>query len=645
MRKNKIREEGKMQGHGYGMKKYILWLCIILCIGMAVGGAIEGAYQLNTYRKELKGENKSQEEQIPDSSILVTEQNNEDSETELKEKVIRITIQERYINKLKYTYKSQENFKSQIYINTKDIYKNPEQRNITDTAKSHLHTSVVNIKDYVTEITVTVPENVEIGEFTIDNTWDWSWYRFFYIGILISLVLYIIQFRNIIAKKIEYGFLVIGLTCGILFIAIQPPECISWDEHIHFQKTFHWFESGIIDRSQAETYIYTNPESVERYSINSKEEKKLQIDYLNTNTYEKGVSFEKTGNPLNAVGELHMAIAVKAAQLLRAPFYVQFIVGKMANLCLYIFIMFWAIKIVPIGKKFLTVIALMPTMLLQSTAYTYDITVIAFITLGFAMIIEEFFEINRKLTWKKMLLIALLFIVGTCPKPVYIPVLLIIAALPKEKFRTTAQMFACKGMAGIICVGMIMTLMAPAAGGQVEGDSRGGNTNVGQQLSLVFNHPLGYFRVFLDNFMKTVDNYVFKGESLSNLAYAGHHPFGSLVAVFCIGTALTEKKKKLALNKKCKIIYKILLAVVIMLTTGLVWSALYISFTPVGSTAIAGVQARYYIPLIFPLYMLFYTEKIEGKWKESHYNTVMFLMILFITHGAIYQQYLLPYCL
>ena len=38
---------------------------------------------------------------------------------------------------------------------------------------------------------------------------------------------------------------------------------------------------------------------------------------------------------------------------------------------------------------------------------------------------------------------------------------------------------------------------------------------------------------------------------------------------------------------------------VIASAVGLIWLAMYLSFTPVGTDAIYGVQARYYLPLVF----------------------------------------------
>lgn len=82
----------------------------------------------------------------------------------------------------------------------------------------------------------------------------------------------------------------------------------------------------------------------------------------------------------------------------------------------------------------------------------------------------------------------------------------------------------------------------------------------------------------------------------------------------------------------------------IFVVIGLVWSSLYIVFTPVGATSILGVQARYYLPLLYPLCMTFYSEKIEGKWNEKTYTMVILLVMLWVTHGALYQQYFLTYC-
>ena len=50
--------------------------------------------------------------------------------------------------------------------------------------------------------------------------------------------------------------------------------------------------------------------------------------------------------------------------------------------------------------------------------------------------------------------------------------------------------------------------------------------------------------------------------------------------------------------------YKLSLGAILFVVLGLIWSALYLSYSPVGSTHISGVQARYYYPLLLPLMLI-----------------------------------------
>ena len=651
--KMKAGLKNKKERHFHGL----LLLIALLLAGFLAGAVVEGLYELNTCRRELKGGNEIGSDVIDSRNIQIRETTvceNQRGNTEYTEnqpvegqpvtKRIHITIDERYINKFCYDYDSDEDFTAYIAVHTKNIYKVPEVRELQDVSRANLNQSILNIKDYVTEIIIDVPTDVEISNITIDNSWDWNWYRVAYIGTFTFLILFIICFRKTIARKIELGFLTVSLGCGLLFIAVQPPECITWDEHIHFAKTFDWFENGIAQRTESEAYLYYYQEREERAPFLSKEEKNLQIEYLNTHDDNIAETYERDAYTLNALGELHMAFAVKLGKFLGLSFYAQFLLGKMANLFLYTFLIYWSIKILPAGKKFLTTVALMPTLMLQSTSYTYDIVVAGFLILGMAMIFKEYFHPEKKFSWIRLGCISAICVIGSCPKQVYIPLLVSLLALPEKKFKNRRSMLICKGVLLIICLALIMTLLLPAASGNVEGDTRGGNTDVTEQMNIIFGHPLAYIRIFFTNVADSLNSYVFDASGLASLAYAGMHPFEGAVSLLCLGVALTEKKPALPLLKKNIISLKVWMAIILLGTVGLIWSALYVVFTPVGSVTIAGVQARYYIPLILPAYMIFYTNRVEAKYKETTYNTILLLIVLWLAHGSIYEQFFLTFC-
>ena len=71
-----------------------------------------------------------------------------------------------------------------------------------------------------------------------------------------------------------------------------------------------------------------------------------------------------------------------------------------------------------------------------------------------------------------------------------------------------------------------------------------------------------------------------------------------------------------------------------MITIAFIWTALYISFTEVAEEVIQGVQARYYLPFLFLLYLCFQNKKIENNISLERYQ----LCVMMISNGILFQQ-------
>ena len=131
---------------------------------------------------------------------------------------------------------------------------------------------------------------------------------------------------------------------------------------------------------------------------------------------------------------------------------------------------------------------------------------------------------------------------------------------------------------------------------------------------------------------------------MANLAYAGKHQLHAMAAVFCFAVAFTEKKKRFVFSKKTAVAYRVILAFVLAMIIGLLWSALYVSFTPEEAQRLPACRQGTIFRCSFHCILLFYTDKMEGKWKDTSYTTAVFWIILFIAHGAFYTPYFLKYC-
>ena len=88
-----------------------------------------------------------------------------------------------------------------------------------------------------------------------------------------------------------------------------------------------------------------------------------------------------------------------------------------------------------------------------------------------------------------------------------------------------------------------------------------------------------------------------------------------LIPVLFITLLYREKKE----DSFCYISwYKVFITLIIMITVVLIWVALYLSFTPVGEEAIAGVQARYYLPLLYMAALLVTNRKMYIQMSDNH---------------------------
>ena len=117
-------------------------------------------------------------------------------------------------------------------------------------------------------------------------------------------------------------------------------------------------------------------------------------------------------------------------------------------------------------------------------------------------------------------------------------------------------MLICKGILILVCIIVLMTILLPAASGSVEGDARGGDTDVTEQLNMVFGHPIAYVRIFFADVVNTLNEYVFNAFGLTSLAYAGSHPFAGAVSLLCLGSCIDGEKASTAFTQKEHFFYE-----------------------------------------------------------------------------------------
>lgn len=557
-----------------------------------------------------------------------------------------------YIKELKLSGSFPKEYSYTIKTKEYNSFDKESEEYYSDTVNSWFSDFYTNLNKKVTsiEITLNKVEDAELTAVSCSNRFEVNNYRVLFFLVAFSL-LYCLLFEKKIYKKLEWLFVVYALIFGLLLIFYAQPVKNSWDEQIHFGNAYSLAFGRNVEWTEA-AELTKNGETV---TCNTKAEFAELRAYLNekNDTVVYTEQKESLIPAYSSLAYIPQAIFINIASILKTSFSVLYALGKIGNLLIYILVMFWAIKLAKRKKLFLIFVALMPTPLFIAASYTYDTIVFSFITLACVLWANELY--NESINIRKIIGMVLLFAIGCFSKAVYIPMILIMLILPiastkKKKDRIIVwTMILC-----ITCLVMLTfvlpTLTSTMAGDlSFGGDSRGGATSVVGQLVSMVKHPMASIKLMvksifeLDNFRNLgypeADNYFFGNLMFLNFANLGilTDKWSCVIIVLAGMLLLTPDQQNIRYERKLSIMDKIIIAIAVIGTIGFIWLALYLSFTPVGETHISGVQARYYLPLLYLGALIFNGKRISLKCDYCKLSRATFVISCCLGAIMIYQ--------
>lgn len=458
----------------------------------------------------------------------------------------------------------------------------------------------------------------KMSGFRIDNRLSISGYVLFFAALLGAALAALIQFRAVLAFKPEYAFLIICLTMGFSMCADLPRSKVSYDEETHMQGVFaiaslpsgelHFNDAAL---NQVLITEYNNPEAQPGSSeemTELSERLSEECDYKNgANTPTFHVM------PSRAPAYAAMAAGIKAAKLLNAGWAELILVMRISNLLMYALLMFFAIRLTPVGKWLMLLIALFPENIFMASACSYDPFIIGCLSLGYALMLKG----------KRYILPMLFFfILGCMPKAVYAPVILMgvavsisVSAEKKQTDSSTAKkssrikkyLPAVILCAVVFVIFMAVFILPTVISPEDTGDIRGGEVSALLQVKFILSHPVGYAAILLSQMLRWIRQCWFGPDCISFMGHivSGSDSFKGFYQPYLVllagGIILSHamKRKRMALTASQRGIMLFFAAA----ASVLIWTAMYVAFTVPGATEIAGVQGRYFIPLFFPVYL------------------------------------------
>ncbi|MEG2123273.1 MAG: DUF2142 domain-containing protein [Clostridium sp.] len=580
---------------------------------------------------------------------------------------IHIPLHGQYVDKLCYTYDYEGLLNLTAHIGVYNEYGEVRERDILtieDRNSKVLHRSYLNIRDKAdyAELMVNRENLSEPGlsyidfdsyslsftEFNLTAQPRLNWYRVCFFWCIFGIFAFLVINSERIGKHVEVGFLVIALSVGTLLSLSLPANKVSWDEEIHFSQAF-WMSNyrSPVSVSPAvyqeffagiDTWPYNQPDTIE-------EQQEFNHYLDTTGDYRNGEILWSTNlNKTIFTGYAGSALFLKIGQILHMPFSMLFKFGRLGNLFVYCMIMYLAIKKTPVGKGIMAFLGLMPAPMMLACVYSYDPTVTAFLYLASAYLLWAILEPNQKIGWKEYAVILVSFIWGCRIKAIYAPLLLMGLLIPMEHFRSKREKRLMKG--GFVLVFVLLMasfalpfLMAPAAVGDVRGEA---TSEIGQ-LSYVLGHPFAYAVILIKNIWNTLPSYVIGENALGIMGHQGMVPctwliyVGSMIVILTNGQSSCGKR----LNGKQKLWIFILASATVVF----IWTSMYLVFTTPGNTYIDGVQGRYYVPILFLVWLVMNPGYITVHLKNSHYYSLVLGLGGTILLVGYYTNILRMFCL
>ena len=560
-----------------------------------------------------------------------------------------------YIKELKLSGSFPKEYSYTIKTKEYNSFDKESEEYYSDTVNSWFSDFYTNLNKKVTsiEITLNKVEDAELTAVSCSNRFEINKYRILFFWALFSLI-YCLFFEKKVYKKIECFFAIYAFIFGLLLVVYGQPIKNSWDESIHFGNAYTMAFGKNVEWTEAALFV-KNGQIV---SCNTKEEFAELRAYLNGKGIETvyAESKETILPSYTKLAYIPQAIFIRLGMILNLSFSTMYAVGKLGNLLLYIFVMFWAIHMAQTKKMFLSFLAVTPTALYLASSYTYDTVVFSFLILACVLWANMIFYPEREYSSWTYILTVLLFVIGCASKAVYIPMILLFLVIPYvEKKKPKKKVILWSGIIIILMLVMltfVLPTLSNAAAGNITfgGDSRGGDTGVVRQIVSMIKHPWASVKLMLvsvfkfDNFRNlgydTADNFFFGNLMCLNFAHNGilSDKWSAILLPICIILLLYKTPSETVRGRhSMSMLNKFIVLIAVAGTIFLVWLALYLDFTPVGAEYIAGVQARYYLPLLYLGALLFTGRKVTINWSEETITKLTYSAATLLGFALMYQ--------
>jgi uncharacterized membrane protein len=314
------------------------------------------------------------------------------------------------------------------------------------------------------------------------------------------------------------------------------------------------------------------------------------------------------------------ALGMFIARILGGGVAVQCYAARLTNLLVAIFLVYEAIKIIPFKKSIVFFLGLLPITISEFASMSSDALTISMCIFYISYILYLKYDENKqKITKKDIVILGVSSIIVSLLKIVYIPLCLLLFILPKEKF--SSKKVKNISVISIFIVALILNFVWLVYASTFLTESNP-NVNAGEQVKYILTNPISYALILFRTIHIYNQTFIMSlcGEGLGNYNAQASVLFTiPCIAIFSMLFFVNDDKERKSFSIIDKIIYGVIFSIIVIL----VYTSLYVAWTPLKSPLILGVQARYFLPvllltaIVFDNKKLVFNSKFENKYLAS----------------------------
>ena len=457
------------------------------------------------------------------------------------------------------------------------------------------------------------------------------------IYIVLFTIWYVFVIRQI---SVEKAFLRLAFLFGLLYLFIIPVYVVP-DENSHVDTAYKISNHILgIEDSNRISYLYKRKDDIETEYANEHAAdmhmyRKIYYSILDDKvdvSLEESYGTDAISNA-GVIFYLPAAIGITFARLLCMNTYMMLLLGRLFNLISYVLLTYASIKILPDKKGVLAVIATLPISLQQAASFSYDCILNAFAFL-FIAYCYRYIATNEKVSrTDAVIMLILTMTLASVKGGVYLPLLLILFIIPIQNGVDKKKVIYFLGVVFFIIISYLQNniiSMINRMNVQQVANVNGFNGESMYTLSDLINDPVMTLMLFINTFVDKTDYYIdtMLGGRLGSLNYMLSWWNVIIIIVVLLILGYVDRSKKI----KYGVFARVLVGFAFLGCLGLVLLSMLVASTSIENNAIAGVQGRYFIPiLMLPFISLSKNISFEENKKiKLINNTLLFNSINYV---------------